>query len=109
MLSRLILNLQSYEVKLTRTVENASELSTFMAHSMQTNGSTGHAMRSGFNSAWLSRIADELSTDIYFPPGEATLSIEPDSLEGQPGCDGEEFCPSAMTQAVSTMDRCFSS
>ena len=107
MLSRLILNLQSYEAKLSRAVEDASELSTFMARSMQANEDTAHAMRSECNSAWLSRVADEFSTDIYFPAGEATLSIEPDSLEGQLGCDGEEFCPSAMTRAVSTMDGCF--
>ena len=107
MLSRLILNLQSYDVKLSRAVEDASELSTFMARSMQANEGTAHAMLSGCNSAWLSRIADELSTDIYFPSGGATLPIEPDSLEGQSGYDGEEICPSTTTQAVSEMDGCF--
>ena len=90
MLSRLILNLQSYEVKVTHAVEDASELSTFMARSMPMNAGTADAMHSGCYSAWLSRIADDLSTDIYFPPGEAALSIESDALEGHRDC-GEDF------------------
>ena len=84
MLSRLILNLHSYDDRLTRVVENASDLSTFMARRITPVERTIElAASSGRYSSWLSQAAGDFGTDLYSPAIEVLPSTQTEQLERQ--------------------------